>query len=161
MKNSQQNKSIKKKIKKIFKERFFLISKTVKIYTNYNWNKFFFDNKYNFQQKPKVKNYILSKKFTWILFLHTIAKKYTKLKEDGKTIKANPCKTLILSNSQFIIKHFSNIIHRIIKYPFRYILYNNIRSLIFIFRKICALTLSIKYQIKTSSAGFKKFENLI
>lgn len=159
--NFEQNEVIQEKIKAFFKRRLFSIHNTIKIYTSYNWNKFFFKKKYNFWRKTKNQDDIVLKKFTQIFFLHTVAKKYAKLKKDGKTIKAAVYKPLLAFDTPSIIGNFSKIICKIAKYHLKYILYYNIRFIIFIFRKTCALTVANKHRTKTSAAGLKKFENLI
>lgn len=179
----KQNETIGKKLQKWLEQKLFSTHNILRIYMNYNWNKFFFHfkfstfpiifykikknsklffpPKYNFWRKTKNQDHIMLKKFTRILFLHMVAKKYATLKKDGKTIKATPNKVLVIFDSLFIMKYFSNIIQKIIKYHSKYILCYNIRFLVFIFRKTCALTLASKYRLKTSTAGFKKFEDLI
>lgn len=181
--NLKQNKAIQEKIKNFSKKRLFSIRNVIKIYTSYNWNKFllyfrlgisptisckinenlkpFLPENHVFLRKTKNQNYVVLKKCIQILSLHTAAKKYAKFRKNGKTIKATAYKILSMFDSQFIIKYFSDIIHKIIKYHLKYILCYNICFLIFIFRKTCALTLSNKHGIKTSTASFKKFEDLI
>lgn len=96
--------------------------------------------------------------YSQIFFLHAVSKGYAKFKKDGISIKAHSYRVIIVLNKKIILQKFSNIIYKIIKYYNKRILHFDFRSIIFVYRKSCALTLSKKYKIKTASASFKKFE---
>ena len=169
--NYKQIKFIKNYINKFFEKRLFLNYSFRKICKNSYFNQNFFYLGYSIQyvlnNKLKLGSWLIKQngiklKIPFdIIFLHAIAKGYAYLRKDGVSINPISYSRIVKLKNFYIIKKFSSIIYKILKYYKSYFSYKNIRFLLFFYRKICALTLAVKYRIKTKGASFKKFNNLI
>lgn len=101
----------------------------------------------------KIQFYIPIKK----IILRLVAKGYVTIRKDGKSYRARRQNKYCTVGEYDIVKHFSSIIRGLVNYYSFASQKSDLRRVLHIIKKSCALTLASKFNLSGASSVFKKY----
>jgi len=82
---------------------------------------------------------------------------YTKVRKDGKSIRATSCRKLSSLEDTLIVQRFSSIIRGLMEYYSPANRRSDLWQIVAVYRKSCALTLADKHKLKTAAKAYKRY----